>query len=108
MIRIVKELTEKLNVPVIPVETNKVQNCVVYQWYGVALYNYRLQLRVIAESFDKCEEISKEVMKTINDFGDLNKVKGIASVELNGGGSLKDNQTNTIQRIMYFDIVTKG
>ena len=66
-----------------------------------------MELRVIGFTLAEVEDIAKDIMEGINDFGDTAMVEGYASVELNGGGTLKDYATNTIQKLLYFDVVKK-
>lgn len=106
MKRIVQALNA-LNIPVVPIETDKAQTCLVYQWYQTSFFNYRLELRLIASSFKEAEQLAPQVMDILNDFGDNNKIEGIASIDLNGGGSMKDYENNTIQRLFYFDVIMK-
>lgn len=105
MIKIVKQL-EKLDIPVVPLETEKVETCLVYNWYQTNIYTYRLELRLIAMTFAEAEELARRTFELINDFGDENKMANI-SIEQNGGGSLKDYENNTIQRLLYFDVIKK-
>lgn len=106
MKRIVQAL-KALNIPVVPIETDTVQTCLVYQWYQTSFLHYRLELRLITSGFTEAEKLAPQVMSILNDFGDNNKIDGIASINLNGGGSMKDYENNTYQRLFYYDVIMK-
>ena len=90
-----------------PLETDKVETCIVYRYHQTGRFNYHLELRVIGFSLMEVDSIVEDILEGINDFGDTAKVRNFASIELNGGGVMKDNNTNTIQKVLYFDVVKK-
>ena len=106
MIKIIEALeTAMPNKKIIPTQSKNSDPCIIYKWYQVSFLQYRLELRIIEKTFSECEAVAKTIMNTINDFGDANKIENISSIELNGGGDLIDNSTNTTQRLMYFDVI---
>ena len=90
-----------------PLETSEVETCIVYRYYQTTRFNYRLELRIIGFTLMEVDSIVEKILDGINNFGDTAKVNGFASIELNGGGVMKDYQTNTIQKVLYFDVVKK-
>lgn len=97
---------------VIPFQTEKIEPCVIYKYYPQsddgAVTQYRLELRVIAFSLGEAEEISNRIRKAIITIGDSKKIDSILSCNLNGGGVLKDNGTNTTHKIMYFNMIVRS
>lgn len=90
-----------------PFDTDTVEPCITYRWWQTTRLNYRLELRIIGFTVAEVEEVAKDILEAINDFGDTSLVRGFTSIELNGGGVLKDYSTKTIQKLLYFDVVKK-
>ena len=111
MKQIIKELTDILSVPVLPFETPKIQDCVCYKYYMErntgAVEQYRLELRIITKTVTSAEDIKQKILQALVTVADNEKL-GYKSCELNGGGALKDADTNTIHTLLYFDIVKKS
>lgn len=108
MFRILDAIEDATGLKPIPLDTDKVEKSIIYKFYQSAFLRYRLEIRVIDLTLEGCEDTSNLIINRLSDFGDLNKIEGIASIELNGGGVLKDYNTNTIQRLMYFDVVKEN
>lgn len=107
MLRVLNKIYEITNLMPIPLKTTKAEKCIVYKFWQTAAYTYRLELRIIDFSMAGSEETASAIIKNICNFGDSNKITGISSIVLNGGGILEDIETNTIQRILYFDLIIK-
>lgn len=107
MKRVLKAIEKITNIKPIPLQAEKVEKAIVYNYNKTAAFSYRLELRVIAFTFADATETSNAIIKGISNIGDSNKIEGISAIVLNGGGSLKDNQTNTIHKLLYFDITIK-
>ena len=111
MIRIINELDNVLSVPLLPFETNKIQDCVCYKYYcdgdNGAVAQYRLELRIISKTVARATDIRNEILQALVTVADNEKL-GYKSCELNGGGTLQDADTNTIHTLLYFDIVKKS
>lgn len=107
MLKVLKKIYEITNLMPIPLKTTKAEKCIVYKFWQTAAYTYRLELRIIDFSIGGAEETAAAIIKNICNLGDSNKINGIPSIVLNGGGILEDIETNTIQRILYFDLIIK-
>lgn len=107
MIDLINAIGTASGVSVKPFDTDTVETCITYRYWQTSRFNWRLELRIIGFTLAEVEDIAKDVLDGINDFGDTAKIEGFASVELNGGGILKDYATNTIQKLLYFDVVMK-
>lgn len=90
-----------------PFDTDTIETCITYRYWQTSRFRYRLEIRVIGFTLKEVDEIAEDILNGINDFGDTAYVQGFTSVELNGGGVLKDYSTNTIQKLLYFDVVKK-
>ena len=108
MHRVMKKIDEISGQKPLPLKTDKAEKCLVYKFWQSAAYTYRLELRVIDFTLAGAEAASAAIIKGICNFGDTNKIQGIPSIVLNGGGVLEDENTNTIQRLLYFDLIIKG
>lgn len=107
MLRVLKKISEITGYEPIPLKTTKAEKCIVYKFWQTAAYTYRLELRVIDFTLAGAESTSAAIIKAIGNFGDSNKISGIPSIVLNGGGILEDTETDTIQRLLYFDVIIK-
>ena len=66
---------------------------------------YRFQIRTHAKTLEQAITLSEQITDALVTFGD--EAKDGLIVEANGGGSLLDEETNTPQQIIYFDILAK-
>ena len=107
MIDLINAIGTASGISVKPFDTDKVETCITYRYWQTSRFNWRLEIRIIGFTLAEVEDILEDVLDGINDFGDTAKVEGYASVELNGGGMLKDYATNTVQKMLYFDVVKK-
>lgn len=71
---------------------------VVAQW--------RLQLRIVAETFDKVLEIDNDLRHLLVTLGDETKFNCV--ININGGGTLEDDLTGYPVQIAYYDLITRG
>lgn len=108
MQRVLKKIEEISGQKPLPLKTDKAEKCIVYKFWQSSAYTYRLELRVIDFTLGGAEATSAAIIKQMCNFGDTNRIEGIPSIELNGGGVLEDENTNTVQRLLYFDIIIKG
>lgn len=95
-----------------PYETQNADSCIVYQWSTVsddgAVEVDKLQIRIIGKTLTEVLANEAKVKNALIAIGDTCKVNGINSIVLNGGGTLKDFETNTMQSINYFYITKKS
>lgn len=111
MENVIQALTNALNIPVLPLESSSKDECAVYRFYTAidtgAVQQIRFELRLNTKSLMRAEELKKIVSATLLTIGDQEKL-GYNSCQLNGGGQLKDIETDMIQTIMYFTIIKKS
>lgn len=107
MIDLLTAIGTATHLSVKPFDTDIVETCITYRYWQTSRFVWRLELRIIGFTLKEVDEIAEEVLEGINDFGDTAQVEGFASIELNGGGVLKDYATGTIHKMLYFDVVKK-
>lgn len=73
--------------------------------YNGALSEWRMELRITAETFQEVIEIEEKVC-SICTLGDEGKL-GCLHIEVNGGGTLEDESTGYPQQLIYFEIYSK-
>ena len=110
--KLIEAIENATNLQMKPFDTDKVEDCLVYQFYTMsdngAVAQYKLQIRIITNSLEKAFSIEKTIKNTMISIGDNIKIEGINSIILNGGGTLKDYENDTVQNILYFVITAKS
>lgn len=92
----------------VPFETRSVEeDAVVYQLYQISEIQWRLEVRVISHTYTDANEIAEKIVSCLTDFGDYQFINTVTSISINGGGILKDYETNTIHRLLYFNVYQK-
>lgn len=85
-------------------------NHIVYNSYPIsddgAVCQSRLELRLITHSAEQAELLKQKVISAIVTVGDNTEIDGINEVRLNGGGQLKDWETNAVHTLLYFYVIT--
>lgn len=74
-------------------------NAVVEDW--------RFQTRITAENYAEAVSIEEAIADALVSLGDEQNL-GSLRIQINGGGTLEDEQTGLPQLITYFDIRTKS
>lgn len=112
---IVKILKQATNLPVQAFDltpTTEEINGVVYKLIQTndngAVAQWRLEVRLITSNLRESEILKSNILKALVTTGDEQKSENILTCQLNGGGSLKDYNTNTVHNIMYFDLITRS
>ena len=72
-------------------------NAVVESW--------RFQLRITAESLEEAIELDETIANALVSLGDMPDY-GALRIEINGGGTLEDEETGLPQILSYYDIQT--
>lgn len=107
---IVSALKGATNLKVYPFYTEKLEECIVYEWTPQAddgaKTQGRLTVRIKSLSLARIESIGQTVKETLLSFGD-EQMNG-AYVKHNGGGMLLDADTRFIDAILYFDFTYKS
>ena len=113
MIRsIITALEKATSLPVKPLDTDTIEDCIVYRIYpnkdDGATSQQKIELRLITETLAEAAVYRKQIIKALVPTGDNQTITGIYKCILNGGGQLKEYSTNTIHTLMYFDILTRS
>lgn len=95
-----------------PFYTDKVEKCIVYSfqplWNDGAVEKIKLQIRIIAATLEESAKIAGQISKKLINLGDTAKLNGYRNIILNGGGEMKDYNTDTINYIQYYEILKKS
>ena len=68
---------------------------------------WRFQTRVTAEQYKDAIEIEEAIANVLVSLGDEQNL-GSLRIQINGGGTLEDDQTGLPQLITYYDVYTKS
>lgn len=71
-----------------------------------AVAQWRLQIRITAETFQEVMDIEGKVRDLLTTVGDEYKYNCV--IHINGGGTLEDEMTGYPQQLIYFDVITRG
>lgn len=117
LVQMIKKIVDLLEVatglPVVPLSINEVKPCIVYNCYPLiddgAVAKWRLELRLITKTVAAADTNRTIIIKTLVNQADNPTVEGlIFQCDLNGGGQLKEYETDTIHTLMYFDLITRS
>lgn len=110
--QIVQKLKAATGLPVYPLVAQKIEGCIVYSHSITnddgAVSRQRLEVRIISFNMNDAEKHRKEVIRTMVPSGDNMSMDGLLACEVNGGGILKDDETETIHTILYFDLIVRS
>ena len=94
-----------------PFDIDSVRNGITYKYYTStddgAVARKRLELTLITLTLEDADKYRKEIINALVTSGDESKLDGIYKCVQNGGGTLKNYETNTIHTMMYFDVIER-
>ena len=100
------------NPHIYPIETDYLGDCLVYDYHTFSADKIteakRLEIVIIAKTLSKTLEIENELKRLILTLADKPLTTNILRVEINGGGSLYDNERLMNHRILYFDLISRS
>ena len=100
------------NPHIYPIETDYLGDCLVYDYHTFSADKIteakRLEIVIIAKTLSKTIEIENQLKRLIITLADKPLTNNILQVEVNGGGSLYDNDRKMNHRILYFDILSRS
>ena len=100
------------NPHIYPIETDYLGDCLVYDYHTFSADKIteakRLEIVIIAKTLSKTLEIENELKRLIRTLADKPLTTNILRVEINGGGSLYDNERLMNHRILYFDLISRS
>ena len=100
------------NPHIYPIETDYLGDCLVYDYHTFSAdkitESKRLEIVIIAKTLSKTLEIENELKRLILTLADKPLTTNILRVEINGGGSLYDNERLMNHRILYFDLISRS
>lgn len=107
MLNIINKIEDITGFKPIPIQTKSTDDCVVYKYWQTETFKYRMELRCIAGTLSDAEHTAAAIIQGLCNVGDVNKLQSYPSIVLNGGGVMIDNNTNTVHRLLYLDIVKR-
>ena len=100
------------NPHIYPIETDYLGDCLLYDYHTFSADKIteakRLEIVIIAKTLSKTLEIENELKRLILTLADKPLTTNILRVEINGGGSLYDNERLMNHRILYFDLISRS
>ena len=100
------------NPHIYPIETDYLGDCLVYDYHTFSADKIteakRLEIVIIAKTLSNTLEIENELKRLILTLADKPLTTNILRVEINGGGSLYDNERLMNHRILYFDLISRS
>lgn len=94
-----------------PFGTDKIEDCVVYNLIPTSsnkiIEQNRLEITVICLDMGIGLQMIENIKKVLITLGDNGLNNNILSIELNGGGSLENLETNTFHFKAFFNIKSK-
>lgn len=95
-----------------PMQTDYLGDCFTYNYHTTAAdkitESKRLEITIIAKTLSKTVDIENQIKRLILTLGDTPLITNILQVEVNGGGSLYDNERLMNHRILYFDLLIRS
>ena len=70
---------------------------------NAVIESWRFQVRITAESLEEAMELEEDIADELCSLGDLADY-GALRIQINGGGTLEDENTGLPQLLTYFDI----
>ena len=109
---VIKEIERVTELNAYPLQANRVEECIIYtissSFDNGAVARHRLELRIITKTMAAAEEYRKKIISALVPIGDEQKIDGIYACQVNGGGLLIDNETDTIHTLVNFDLVIRS
>ena len=110
IVKILKEVTS-LNVYPVASPYPK-EECIVYKYYTIsdngAKEQVRFEIRIIAKSLSKVEDLDKKIRQAFFKVGAGSKIPKATNIEIYGGGLLEDHNANMKHKIIKFLITKKS
>ncbi len=74
---------------------------------NAVIESWRFQIRITAENLAEAIELDEEIADALVSLGDMADY-GTLRIEVNGGGTLEDENTGLPQILTYYDIQTQS
>lgn len=113
MIRqIIKTIEETTGLSCYPLLTDAIGECIVYTYEPIAddgvKKQDRLTIRIITEHIPEGRMYSAQIRNLLLTIGDSSKIEDILNCYINGGGTIRDNDTHYLHTIEYYYITSKS
>lgn len=92
MIQVIQAIKQAVNIPVIPLSSDKIQEQIIYTPTPLSdngiIYSYQLRLNIVANTLANAESYDKAIRDVLLNFGDSNDLDNVLDISVNGGGTL--------------------
>lgn len=106
MLQVIRAIEQAVNIPVIPLSSDKIQEQVIYTNTPLSdngiIYSYQLRLNIVANTLANAEIYDEAIRKALLNFGDNNDLNNVLDCQINGGGTL--TSTVGVHRITNYII----
>lgn len=90
---IIQIIEGAVSIPVVPLESNTIQEQVIYSITPVSdngVFSISsLELNIIGNTLANAEQYDEAIRVALLNVGDSNKIENITNIEINGGGTLR-------------------
>lgn len=104
-------ILKPLGYKIYPFSTDKIEDCIIYNLMPISsnkvIEQNRLEITVICLDIGIGLQMIENIKKVLITLGDDRLNNNILSIELNGGGSLENVETNTFHFKAFFYIKSK-
>lgn len=112
ILKLIRILEEATNLKAYPLFTDSIKDCLVYKANVIsdngAVARHRLELRLITHTVSEAERLKPIIIDALVNIGDNMKIEGIYEGNMNGGGTLWDEGTQTIHSLLYYEFITRS
>lgn len=109
---IISAIETATSLPVKPFGTKTIENCIVYKFNTVTdngiVAQIRLELNIITKTIAEAASIEAAIKSALVTVGDTKKIAGFNSAAVNGGGTLFNEDTQTVHTILYIILTKKS
>ena len=104
-------ILKTLGYNIYPFGTEKIENCIIYNLIPISsnkiIEQNRLEITVISLDMQIGLKMLENIKQALITLGDKSLTNNILAINLNGGGSLENLETNTFHFKAFFNIKSK-
>ena len=104
-------ILKPLGYNIYPFGTEKIENCIIYNLIPISsnkiIEENRLEITVISLDMETGLKIVEKIKQELITLGDKPLTNNILTINLNGGGSLENLETNTFHFKVFFNVKSR-
>lgn len=104
-------ILKPLGYNIYPFGTEKIENCIIYNLIPISsnkiIEENRLEITVISLDMETGLKIVEKIKQELITLGDKPLTNNILTINLNGGGSLENLETNTFHFKAFFNVKSR-